>query len=564
MAAGGLPGPLRSLLAAASDEWRATPFYRMMLGGSDPTAVMFWPSDPRLGREARGREILRGEWRIGAERLAERRPNPFSAPAPSEHFSARLHSFSWLVDLAACGQDAQETIQDLLAAWTDGFGAWHAAAWAPELTASRLYAWLCHGRSAFEAEGPQRPHLLRSLGRQARHLLLAAGDITDPAARVKAGSALSLAGLVGLPEADRFLDLGLEMLMEASASQFFADGGHLSRSPEVLAEIHYDYAAVRQALVAKSQETPRLIAETLQRSADMLRLLRLSDGKLAVFNGGGEGDPASLEAALAQAPIGRMFRFAPQSGYHRLDSGRASLILDAGAAPGALYGERAHAGALSFEMTDGPDRVIVNVGSGLELHPEWRAAGRPTNAHSTLIVDDALSARFEPGRLGRIAARPVGPPGLAARRTEDDEGAWIEASHEGYRSEHGLVHRRTVFIDSTGRDLRGQDALSRPAVEGRSNRAGAIPYAIRFHLHPSAGVERGPSGSLAIRTASGELWRLRTDAPEVEVEASIYLAEPSGPQKSRQIVLKGAADPDGLGDAAPNRVRWVFTRFERS
>lgn len=566
MSSGGIPGALRQLLSAASDEWRTTPFYRLMLGGTDPERIENWPADPRLGREARGREILRGEWRIGAERLSERRPNPFTAPAPSPHFSARLHSFSWLGDLAACGREGEEAAKSLLQAWTADFGAWHAEAWAPEITAARLYAWLCHGRPAFEgAEGPAKAALLRSLGRQMRHLTLACGDITDPLARIKAGAALSLAGLSGVPEGERALDLGLEMLFEAAASQFLADGGHLSRSPEGLAEAHYDFAAVTGALQRQKLDVPQLLDDMLRRSADMLRLLRHTDGRLACFNGGGEGEAASLEAALARAGGGRPFRFAPQSGFHRLEAGRVSLVMDCGAAPPPAYGDRAHAGALSFEFADGPDRLVVNVGSGLELHPEWRAAGRATNAHSVLIVNEALSASFESPRLGRGAARPLGPPGVTAKRTEDEDGAWVEASHEGYRADFGLVHRRTVFLDAAGKDLRGQDVLSRLVTYGRAPpTAGPIPFAIRFHLHPRVNVERGPSGSLAVRSGSGELWRLRTDAPDISIETSIYLGDPSGPQKSRQIVLMAAADPNGAGDSLPNRIRWAFTRFERA
>ncbi len=566
MSTGGLPGALRTLLSAASDEWRATPFYRMMLSGADPAGVLNWPINARLGKEERGREILKGEWRFGSERLASRRPNPFSATPPSEHFAARLHGFGWLGDLDACGLDARNAIIGLITAWTDGYGAWHAESWAPEITANRLFSWLCHGRYAFESnELTARPAILRSLGRQARHLQLAVGDVLDPMARIKVGAALSLAGAAGLPEADRLLDLGLETLMECCASQFLADGGHMTRAPELLAEAHYDCLTVSMALTVAKLEVPRLITDMLSRSADMLRLLRLTDGKLACFNGGGEGDRLSLEAALLRTPSARPFRFASQSGFHRLESGPVSVVLDAGAAPLSGYGERAHAGALAFEFSDGPDRVVVNVGSSLELHPEWRAASRPTNAHSTLIVDDALSCRFEAGRLGRPGARPIGPPGLSARRTEDEEGAWVEASHEGYRNEFGFVHRRTVFLDQAGKDLRGQDALVRPLADGRSNKPDAIPFAVRFHLHPSVTVERGPSGALAVRTAqSGQLWRLRTDATEVELESSIYLADAGGPQKARQIVLKALADPNGAGDCAPNRIRWAFTRFERA
>ena len=115
-----LPNPLRNLINAASDEWRATPIYRMMLGGADPAAISFWPKDVRIGSETRGRELLAGEWRIGAERLGERRLIPFDAPAPSKHFTARLHSFSWLGDLAACGADATESILALISAWEIG------------------------------------------------------------------------------------------------------------------------------------------------------------------------------------------------------------------------------------------------------------------------------------------------------------------------------------------------------------------------------------------------------------------------------------------------------------
>ncbi|HVY03183.1 MAG TPA: hypothetical protein VG983_05960, partial [Caulobacterales bacterium] len=59
------PGALSKLLGAAGDEWRATPFYRMMLGGADPDRIAQWGKDPRVGDVARGEEILRGRWRIG-------------------------------------------------------------------------------------------------------------------------------------------------------------------------------------------------------------------------------------------------------------------------------------------------------------------------------------------------------------------------------------------------------------------------------------------------------------------------------------------------------------------
>ncbi len=568
MAAGSkAPGAWAKLLAAASDEWRATPFYRMMLRGADPDRIVQWGADPRRGDPRRGLEILGGVWRIAAERLPGEHAIPWRAPPPSLHFSARLHSFFWLADLAAAGPEADPAIADQILSWVDGFGEWHPEAWAPELVAERLHAWLCHGRPAFEVpDAGARAGLLRSFGRQARHLQLAASDIFDPPARIKAGLALTLAGCSGAPDGERLLDQGVEMLIEACATQVLPDGGHLSRAPETLAEALADLVAADDALARAGVETPRLIRDVMPRMAGMLRFLMLGDGGLAAFNGGGAGDPATLQGLLQEFDgETRMFKVAPQSGFHRLQAGPLTLVLDAAAAPPPSYGDRAHAGCLAFELSCGTDRLIVNVGSSRELDPEWRAAGRATNGHSTLVVDDALSAAFEQPRLGRSAARPYGPPQVSAKRTDDDDGAWIDAQHDGYREDYGLIHRRTIYMDQEGQHIRGLDALARPASEGKAYDPWRPPFAIRFHLHPEVQAAMGEEKGVAYMTGpSGSRWRLRTDAARMRIEDSVYLSAGEGPQRSRQIVLLGNAEPNNAGDGPPNRVRWAFTRLDRT
>jgi uncharacterized heparinase superfamily protein len=558
------PGALGKLLGAASDEWRATPFYRMTLGGADPDRIGQWGKDPRIGDAARGEEILRGRWRIGAERLAKPHHTPWGAPPPSPHFSARLHSFFWLGDVAAVGGRANAAITDYIQSWSDGFGDWHAEAWAPELVAERLFAWLCHGRAAFETGDPTlRLALMRTFGRQARHLAIACADIQSPTARLKAGATLTMLGCTSIPDGDRLLDVGVELLEEACASQFMSDGGHLSRSPHNLAEALCDLLAADDALVRRAIESPKLIRDLMPKMASMLRFLSLGDGGLACFNGGGEGEAATIKAITGEFEGElRAFRFAPQSGYHRLAEKDLALVFDGGAAPPVHYGDRAHAGCLSFELSCGAERMLVNVGSQLELDPKWRAAGRATNGHSTLVVDDALSAEFE--RLGRGAARPRGPAQVIAKRNDDDEGARIEGQHDGYRADYGLIHRRVVYMAKAALDLRGVDTLSRPAGEKKTTDAWRPPFAIRFHLHPDIVATMAEENVAYIETPSGGRWRFRTDAPAFRFEESVYLGGADGPARTRQIVLGGEADPNGLGEGPPNRVRWAFTRLDRT
>ena len=552
---------LRALLSAAAEEWRATPFYQLSLRGDDPERIEQWGQDPRQGDRARGMEILAGQWRLGAERLtAPSAPSsPWGAAHPSTYFTARLHSFCWLADLTAAG-GAREAVAGLVGGWVEAFGDWHEAAWAPELAAERIFAWLCHGRAAFETGDDASMAALRSLSRQARHLMLAAKDIRDPSARITAGAALTLAGAAGLPDGDRLLDQGEELLLEAVASQFFVDGGHQSRSPEVLFHALCDLLAANDAWSKRGGQPPDMLRAAPYKIACLLQLVMHGDGGLARFQGGGEGDAAALSRALAEAgaPETRRFQFATQSGFQRLQGGDVCLLMDVGGPPNPAYAARAHAGALAVELSIGAERMIVNVGAGRTLDPEWRAAARATAAHATLVVDDALSAPFKSPRRGRDSAYPIGPE-VHAKRMEEDVGVFVEAQHDGYRDGYGFVTRRTVFMDPEGGNIRGHDSLSRPVNAGKPTRTKSIPFAVRFHLHPQVTVSRVEPWTLALATPSGRQWRFRTDAPSCRVEPSIYLGGAVKPQRTHQIVLRGDAEPSGSGHEQTNRIRWAFT-----
>ena len=184
---------------AIVEAWRANPFHRLRLGDGAPDRIERFGDDPRIGDAERGREIGRGVWRIGAERLHGEHAFPWLMSHPSRHFSARLHSFSWLIDLAAVGPSAHARIAHLIDAWVAEHGEWDDLAWDPELTAERLFAWLCWGRPAFELGAPeQRIALLRSAARQTRLLLLSQSELGERhLGSIKAGAALQFPQLRG-------------------------------------------------------------------------------------------------------------------------------------------------------------------------------------------------------------------------------------------------------------------------------------------------------------------------------------------------------------------------------
>ena len=276
------------------------------------------------------------------------------------------------------------------------------------------------------------------------------------------------------------------------------------------------------------------------------------------FNDSQESLPEVVDAALAcmSAPP-RRFTVAPKSGFHKLQKGATCLILDAGSAPEEPFGDGAHAGALGFELHDGQARLITSCGFSPEVDIDWQAAVRRTGAHSTLVISNEDSAVFQRNDETGLTF-PDGPPGISAKRLEEADEIWLDAQHGGYKKSFGLLHRRRLFMSGDGRRLTGEDSLARPVSQGAAETERAIPYVVRFHLHPTVTATMGDH-AIRLETETGAVWRFKTSHEAARLEKTIYLAR-GIVESSLQIVLSGRASPNSDGSAPPNAVRWAFLK----
>ena len=284
----------------------------------------------------------------------------------------------------------------------------------------------------------------------------------------------------------------------------------------------------------------------------------LSCCALALFNGSGQERDYKIDLVLQRAGgFGRAAMQAPHSGFQRLQAGRSVVIVDAGAPAPAGYDTRAHAGTLSFEMSVGKERLISNcgapgVGAAVQALPvSWKRLMRATAAHSTLTIDDSnsawLGARSYRGGAG-LAERPQA---VTCRREETDGAILLDMSHDGYRSTHGVIHHRRLFLSAAGDDLRGADHLEPVAVihRGRRHR-----FAIRFHLHPAVRANLlQDQHTVLLRLPTGLGWRLHSDAAVVELEESVYVGS-GPPRRCEQVVLSGSFCNEAV------LVRWALRR----
>lgn len=544
-----------------------TAVYRLRLTGSFPSALIAIPKDPRPPNRARGQAILEGRWRFGSA-IVETPPDhaPWGPLFPSLHFADRIHRFSWLRDVAAHGAPGEARARSLVTSWIETFGKWDSFGWRLAATADRQINLLAAGPWLLNGfEGAGREALLDLLVRQGRHLLASGGEEQEPNGRFRIAVATLISGAV-IPEMPKALDAGLTMLEQECGQQILADGGHVSRSPEALADALLDIQAVEELLLRLGMKAPAFLTRLQPRMAAMLSFFSLPDGGVLAANGGGDGlMPGGVglgQAALAPyGAVNSKFSFARLAGYQRVQAEDLTLYLDTGQGPAKLYGGRTHAGGLSITVDDGSDRLIGSCAAHADLDPAYRDAARRTPAHSVLSLNGEDAAIFAFDALTGLRA-PDGPPSISAHRLEENDQYLLEGQHSGWRVRHGLIYRRRLYIGKDGARIIGEESLSRPMSETAPAGQGATPFAIRFHLHPSVQVLPGDDGRTVFLglPRRQRVWRFRSEAL-LSVENSRYWGGGAA-QKTQQLVIRGEADPNADGSRPPNRVRWALSRIE--
>lgn len=549
----------RHFLGRLGEDARATSVYKMKLSGPAPHKLSLYPQSLRYGDPAIGEDILAGVWHIGQSELKlAPDASPWSVPNPSRQFADRLHRFEWMRHLMAVGPKGHRRARELLTDWVADFGKWNGFVWRLPVTTERAWNWLVAGPILLENHGADS-EVMNSLMRQMRHLQHSTGEYPEPIAVLKS-LFTQLAMAFAVDEGERRI-ASLEAQLEFTLNdQILADGGHISRNPEMVLNVLLDLQTIDDLYLRTGRPTLTFVAKMMPRIAGMLKFLRLSDGGLPIMNGSSEGNREDIKNALYPYSDTRAFSFATKTGIHKLEAEGTRMTLDAGHAPPGEFGTGAHAGCLALELEDQGERIITNCGSHVDVPPVWSGATRRTSGHSTLAVTGFDASQFVPVRSMGLQA-PVGPTGVSAKRMEEKDTIWIDSQHSGWKDTHGLVYRRRLYMDGDGRRLTGEDTLFRPLSAGLTEDTEAIPYDIRFHMHPSVTLRpEEPDGHhIRIILPSGGAWVFKTKHERKSIERTVYLAR-GKVEKSWQLVLSGDADPNGDASNPANIVQWAFVK----
>ena len=538
--------------------YHASVLYRWRYAGAVPERLLIAPIDLRTADPTAALDIYAGRFVFSGTGVDAEGHSIFDAEPPTEEWARELHSFGWLRHLRATDMAiSRSNARSLVDEWIRSQAGSEPVAWETSVVARRVISWLNQTPLILDGcDAAFYRRFMKSLTRQVRYLRRTAHDGPQGLPRLRVMIALSAAALA-MSEQQRFLKQASKWLDLELVRQILPDGGHISRNPAAVLELLMDLLPLRQAFTARGAQPSRILVSAIDRMMPMLRFFRQGDGSFAHFNGCGDTASDQLATILAYDDVrGAPLTHAPHSGYQRIEAGDAILLVDAGRPPPVDFSTDAHAGCLSFELSVGRQRLIINCGVPVASAGPLRRLSRTTAAHSTVSINDTSSCRF----LNRCwmgdwlgEAIIAGPTRVVSERRRENGATVLFMHHNGYVDRYGIVHERRLSLSDAGDRLDGADLFMTPSGQP-VGRSGKDLFAIRFHLNPGVQATRTASGrGVILQLPDGETWEFQTDGPEAQIEDSILMSNSRGNRKTAQIVIHGIAQHTP-------RVGWLMHR----
>ena len=506
------------------------------------------PVDPFVAEE-----IMEGRFPLAGRILTVLDESIFHVELPTQAFAARLHAFSWLRHFRALKTPASAArARSIVDQWIGLHGrVMSGIAWDADIAAERLISWLCHSPVVLQGSDAGFYHrYVRSLALQVRYLNRVAATAPDGEIRFKLRIALAMAS-VSMPVKPTVLRRAGRLLDREIERQILPDGGHVSRNPRMMLELLLYLLPLRQTYVNLGHDLPSRLIAGIDRIYPALRFFRHQDGNLALFNGATSTLANELMSVLRYDETGgQPFRALPHMNYQRMAANGTLLIVDTGPPLTLELSRTAHAGCLSFEMSSGRNRFIVNSGAPKFAIRTTRQLARSTAAHSTVTVNETSSARLSASKLlGPVMVSGVSRV-LVERHDDADGSDCLQARHDGYLAPFGLVHQRSLRLAADGGRIYGEDRLL-------LEKTVSVPLSAvaRFHVHPS--IDLTPSGTDAVllKAPDGETWLFSAPGENVVISEDIFFADSSGIRRAEQIEI---AFSPGETDA----IRWQLVRHK--
>ena len=366
-------------------------------------------------------------------------------------FDFQLHSFGFLNSLRCLAEDGDQPERavhcgkDIMRHWIEHCPYPHRPGWHSEVISTRLPTWI-----KFLIDFPEESDadLWDSISQQATCLSCNIETFLPGQQLIRNGVALAFAGLyfLALEDAKPWLDRGMRIVRQQLDRQILPGGGHVERSPMYHCILLEGLIDCYNLLKARQMDALWL-ADTLKAMAQRMADYLHPDHDIPLLNDSALKFASHPLDILHYAKASFNFKLEPFSraheddGYFVFKDDTGFLVIDCGPLGPDCLPSHAHADTLSYEMSVGKQRVIVDSGVFSYLNDDLRTQCRGTAAHNTVVVDSRdQSEMWRSFRVG-TRARPIGPAVF-----DHGQLAGFTGAHDGYRILPGtVIHQRTLL-----------------------------------------------------------------------------------------------------------------------
>ena len=434
-----------------------------------------------------------------------------------------FHSFEFLNDLQ---EISTETLRihgrKLTSYWIKKNSSWKSKTWEDFILATRICNWLKNYNFFFStADAEFKKEIFSSILRQIEHLVKNFSNLKRNSDLIRIIKALIYTS-ISIPNKKYYYQIAIFNLKSELSRQILSDGCHFQRNPKIHVNVLMDLLDIRAIL----NSTKKNVFFDLQNAIKNMSVAYLfflhKDNSLANFNGTDNVNQKEIKNLISEIPkLKKKPRELADSGFQRIDTKDTTLILDCGVPKNYDATYKAHSCSTTFELSYKKNKIIINALSGLD-----EKINRTTAAHSTLTLNNTNAYKIlKNEHLSRV------PEKLKVKRVERYEANVIEIENYGYKNQYDAVHKRLIYVDKEGLDIRGEDNIYCPME---------ITFDIRFYLDSTIKTLLTNNGkNILLKLKNGVGWKFSSSLDKINIASNRNININNQPITNEHIHLTG-------------------------
>ncbi len=441
----------------------------------------------------------------------------------------RLHSFFWLFTLDL--RSSQKITQNVIFNWIMENYKYKQDVWDLDILSKRIIAWISNSKLTYENSEPNyKLHFNNIIKKQTNHLINEIKRSKKLDDKIIGSAAIIL---VGLSYGDNsYLKFGIDLLKQLL--NFSLDANSFPKSRNLRQLVFYlKYLIVIREILKESQTNiPDFLDENIFYLGKSYNLLCSNKKNGILFNGNFEDSNKEFDNYLTF----HKYKFKDDAneagGYVLLRNKQSLLTIDVGKAPDKKFSKDYQAGLFSFEFEFLGEKVITNSGYFQDYKHQLNLISKSSATHSTLVLDDTSTVRFERDKYGHMLANKNFK--IINKEIRSDKNFWlVKASHDAFSKSNGVIHERQLNYFHDNYKLEGIDKLIKTKNFKSCN------FAIRFHLLPEINLTKLINNETILIESKNSGWKFTCKNHRIDIETGLYFGMKNKYLENKNIIVVG-------------------------